>query len=83
MDPALSDKLPRLGGVEDLVRVIDEENIEEVIVAVKPKDRSKTIDLIVLSEGKGVNIKVVPNLYDMLSGNVRSGAVYGTHDSGK
>ena len=77
MDPALSDKLPRLGGVEDLVRVIDEENIEEV-VAVKPKDRSKTIDLIVLSEGKGVNIKVVPNLYDMLSGNVRSGAVYGT-----
>lgn len=78
MDPALSDKLPRLGGVEDLARVIDEENIEEVIVAVEPKDRSKTIDLIVLSEGKGVNIKVVPNLYDMLSGNVRSGAVYGT-----
>ena len=34
--------------------------------------------MIVLSEGKGVNIKVVPNLYDMLSGNVRSGAVYGT-----
>ena len=78
IDPKLSDNLPRLGGVSDLSRVIDEENIEEVIVAIEPKDRKKTVDLIVLSEGKGVSIKVVPNLYDMLSGNVRSGAVYGT-----
>lgn len=76
--PQLSDKLRRLGGVDDLSRVIDDENIEEVIVAIEPKDRKKTVDLIVLSEGKGVNIKVVPSLYDMLSGNVRSGAVYGT-----
>ena len=78
MHPRLSDKLKRLGGVEDLSRVIDDENIEEVIVAIEPKDRKKTVDLIVLLEGKGVNIKVVPSLYDMLSGNVRSGAVYGT-----
>ena len=49
MDSSLSEKLPRLGGVKDLARVIDEENIEDVIVAVEPKDRSKTIDLIVLS----------------------------------
>ena len=76
--PKLSDNLQRLGGVDDLVRVIDEYNIEEVIVAIEPKDRKKTVDLIVLSEGKGVSIKVVPNLYDMLSGNVRTGAVYGT-----
>ncbi len=78
MHPRLSDRLKRLGGVDDISRVIDEENIEEVIVAIEPKDRKKTVDLIVLSEGKGVNIKVVPSLYDMLSGNVRSGAVYGT-----
>ena len=76
--PKLSEKLQRLGGVNDLARVIDEFNIEEVIVAIEPKDRKKTVDLIVLSEGKGVSIKVVPNLYDMLSGNVRTGAVYGT-----
>ena len=74
----LSKKLQRLGGVDDLIRVIDEYNIEEVIVAIEPKDRKKTVDLIVLLEGKGVSIKVVPNLYDMLSGNVRTGAVYGT-----
>ena len=78
MNPMLSDRLKRLGGVDDLSRVIDEENIEEVIVAIEPKDRKTTVDLILLSEGKGVSIKVVPSLYDMLSGNVRSGAVYGT-----
>ncbi|MBM56102.1 MAG: polyprenyl glycosylphosphotransferase [Euryarchaeota archaeon] len=78
VDPKLSENLPRLGGVNDLSKIIDDENIEEVIVAIEPKDRKKTVDLIVLSEGKGVSIKVVPNLYDMLSGNVRTGAVYGT-----
>ncbi len=76
--PKLSKKLKRLGGIDDLVKIIEDYNIEEVIVAIEPKDRKKTVDLIVLSEGKGVNIKVVPNLYDMLSGNVRTGAVYGT-----
>ena len=48
--PKLSNKLQRLGGVDDLVRVIDEYNIEEVIVAIEPKDRMKTVDLIVLSD---------------------------------
>ncbi len=76
--PKLSQHLKRLGGLDDLVKVIDEHNIEEVIVAIEPKDRKKTVDLIVLSEGKGVSIKVVPNLYDMISGNVKTGAVYGT-----
>ena len=41
--PKLSDKLQRLGGVDDLVRVIDEYNIEEVIVAIEPKDRRKLL----------------------------------------
>lgn len=76
--PSLIKILPRLGGVDDLAAVIDDHNIEEVIVAIEPKDRKNTVDLIVLCEGKGVNIKVVPTLYDMLSGNVRSGSVYGT-----
>jgi exopolysaccharide biosynthesis polyprenyl glycosylphosphotransferase len=78
VDPMLSGLLPRLGGVEDLDRVLSSESIEDVIVAIEPKDRDRTIDLIVRLEGRGVSVKVVPGLYDLLSGNVRSGAVYGT-----
>jgi len=71
-------KLKRLGGIEELDEVLEAKTFEEAIIAVEPKDRTKTIDLVVKLEGRGVNVKVVPGLYDMLSGNVRSGSVYGT-----
>jgi len=75
--PLISTQLKRLGGVDDLDGVIESESIEDVIVAVEPSDREKTIGLLVRLEGRGVNVKVVPGLYDLLSGNVRSGSVYG------
>ena len=74
----LATKLKRLGGVEELDEVLEVSHLEEAIIAVEPKDRTKTIDLVVKLEGRGINVKVVPGLYDMLSGNVRSGSVYGT-----
>jgi exopolysaccharide biosynthesis polyprenyl glycosylphosphotransferase len=75
--PLISTQIRRLGGVEDLDEIIESELIEDVIVAVEPSDREKTIRLLVRLEGRGVNVKVVPGLYDLLSGNVRSGSVYG------
>jgi len=75
--PLISTQLKRLGGVDDLDEIIESESIEDVIVAVEPSDREKTIGLLVRLEGRGVNVKVVPGLYDLLSGNVRSGSVYG------
>jgi len=77
-DPAMSERLERLGGVDEIVSVLDKYEIEDVIVAVEPSDRDKTIRLLALLEGRGVSVKVVPGLYDLLSGNVRYGAVFGT-----
>ena len=77
-DSAMASKLTRLGGIDDIDKVLSEYNIEEVIVAVEPDDRDRTVRLIVNLEGRGVSIKVVPGLYDLLSGNVKTGAVYGT-----
>ena len=77
-DPILATKLNRLGGIDELDKVLEAQTLEEAIIAVEPQDRTKTIDLVVKLEGRGINVKVVPGLYDMLSGNVRSGSVYGT-----
>lgn len=76
--PAMTSKLQRLGGVNDIDLVIDKYYIEDVIVAVEPSDREKTVKLLAILEGRNLSVKVVPGLYDILSGNVRSGAVYGT-----
>ena len=77
-DPAMALELNRLGGIDDIDDVLKKYDIEEVIVAVEPADRERTVRLIVNLEGRGVSIKVVPGLYDLLSGNVKTGAVYGT-----
>jgi exopolysaccharide biosynthesis polyprenyl glycosylphosphotransferase len=77
-DPSMSLKLTRLGGIDDVNDVLKKYDIEEVIVAVEPSDRERTVRLMVHLEGRGVSIKVVPGLYDLLSGNVKTGAVYGT-----
>ena len=76
--PAMTNKLDRLGGVKDIDLVLDKYHIEDVIVAVEPSDREKTVKLLTILEGRNLSVKVVPGLYDILSGNVRSGAVYGT-----
>jgi exopolysaccharide biosynthesis polyprenyl glycosylphosphotransferase len=76
--PAMANKLERLGGVKEIDVVIDKHHIEDVIVAVEPSDREKTVKLLTILEGRNLSVKVVPGLYDILSGNVRSGAVYGT-----
>ena len=77
-EPAMALTLNRLGGIDDIDDVLKKYDIEEVIVAVEPADRERTVKIIVNLEGKGVSIKVVPGLYDLLSGNVKTGAVYGT-----
>ncbi|MBC8150149.1 MAG: sugar transferase, partial [Bacteroidetes bacterium] len=76
--PAMALELNRLGGIDDIDDVLKKYDIEEVIVAVEPADRERTVRLIVNLEGRGVSIKVVPGLYDLLSGNEKTGAVYGT-----
>jgi exopolysaccharide biosynthesis polyprenyl glycosylphosphotransferase len=77
-DPKMALELKRLGGIEDIDDVLKKYDVEEVIIAVEPSDRDRTVQLVVDLEGRGVSIKVVPGLYDLLSGNVKTGAVYGT-----
>jgi FlaA1/EpsC-like NDP-sugar epimerase len=63
--PAMALELNRLGGIDDIDDVLKKYDIEEVIVAVEPADRERTVRLIVNLEGRGVSIKVVPGLYDL------------------
>ncbi|MGQ9854043.1 MAG: sugar transferase [Candidatus Oleimicrobiaceae bacterium] len=68
---------PVLGGLRDLKRVVLAEQIEEVIISLEGNSRRKTVDIIDRCEGLPVNIKIQPDLYDIVTGQMRTNQIYG------
>lgn len=69
--------IPSLGKVEDLLRVIQAHEVEEVILAVRSSDHVELEAIINALEGTGVGIKIIPDIYDILSGHVRMQSLFG------
>lgn len=70
--------IPYLGTYEQLPELIHQNKIEEVIIAL---DSSKHEDIIKVSnllEDEGVIMKIVPDMYDVLSGTVKMQNIMGT-----
>ncbi len=68
---------PVLGGLRELREVVSRERIEEVIIALEGNSRRKTVDVIARCEGLPVNIKILPDLYDIVTGQMRTNQIYG------
>ena len=64
-------EIPLLGNYRELQRVIDEHQIEEVIIAIESKEHKKIQEIITLLENSDVKIKMIPDMYDIISGQVR------------
>ncbi len=69
--------IPVAGRVADLPKFIEEKNIKEVIIALEKENHALLVEVISLSENKGVGLKIVPDLYEILSGQARSSQLYG------
>jgi exopolysaccharide biosynthesis polyprenyl glycosylphosphotransferase len=65
------------GTVEQLNSVIEKYNVKEIIIALDKKDQDVIIDVISKTEGKNLSIKIVPDLYEILSGQARTSQIYG------
>lgn len=77
-DRLLSSRLPCLGTYHDLPELIDKKQIEEVIIAMEETDHNKTGKVLSVLEGKNVIIKIIPDMYDILSGSVKMTSILGT-----
>jgi exopolysaccharide biosynthesis polyprenyl glycosylphosphotransferase len=66
-----------LGSVEQIQNLIDETDSKEVILALERDDHNMLIDVITKCEPKNVGLKIVPDLYDILSGQARTAQIYG------
>lgn len=68
--------IPRLGGKDDLETIIDKENIQEVVIALESKEHARLEDILVRLSYRKLYIKILPDLYDFLSGSVKTSNVF-------
>lgn len=74
----LSAHLPCLGTLSDLSEIIDKTGAEEVIIALSHNETRRIQRAINDLYGKNVQVKVIPSLYDFLTGKVRMSSIMGT-----
>ncbi|XZF16615.1 sugar transferase [Chitinophagaceae bacterium MMS25-I14] len=72
----MSNYLPQLGDLNQLENIIDDHNIEEVIVAVDSSEHHLLENILTRLSYRPVVVKVQPDLYDIISGSVKTSNVY-------
>lgn len=72
----MSAYLPKLGSVHDLEKIIDDYQIEEVIIAVDTSEHHKLESIMSQLSHRQVIIKITPDLYDIMSGSVKTSNVF-------
>lgn len=73
----LSKFMPRLGGIKDVEKVIDEQKVKQVIVSLDKSELQNANQLINKLSEKDVLVKIVPDNFDILAGSVKTGNVLG------
>lgn len=76
-DFALKEKLPLLGNLKDANDIIRKHEIKEVIIAVESNDHEKLKTIITSLAGHNIRISLIPDAYDILSGQVHMNSIFG------
>lgn len=76
-DNLLSKYIPLLGKYHDLPNLIKKHKVEEIIIAVESGDHKDLENILSLLEDTDVNINIIPDTYDILSGSVKMNSIYG------
>jgi exopolysaccharide biosynthesis polyprenyl glycosylphosphotransferase len=69
--------IPHLGSINDLKKIIDEYAIEEVIIAIESGEHDSIGRILNILEDSPVIVKIIPDMYDILSGSVKMNGIFG------
>ncbi len=74
----LAEHLPQLGTLDNLTEVVENNQIEEVIIALESSEHDEINRIIYLLNKCNVIIKAIPDLHDILTGTVKINTIYRT-----
>lgn len=72
-----SRKLPPLGDIGSLESIIDDNNIHQVVLAMERSEHAMVENIINRLSEKDVEVKILPDTLDILSGSIRTSNVMG------
>jgi exopolysaccharide biosynthesis polyprenyl glycosylphosphotransferase len=70
-------ELPIMGSVEDLSDIIRRNHVREILIALDSDDHDRLLGIISRCSAHAVGLKIVPDLYDIISGQARTNQIYG------
>ncbi len=76
-DTLLGEHIPKLGNVSDIAKIFEKKEIEEVIIAIETVEHKRLSEILTIVENRQVTIWGIPDLYDFLSGMVKTNTIYG------
>jgi len=69
--------VPTLGSVGDLHEIIPRQNVREVLIALDSTDHDRLLGILARCNSHKVGMKIMPDLYDIISGQARTNQIYG------
>ena len=76
-DPGGDTVVPVLGGLEDLHEIVSQKHIRDILIALDSSDHDRLLDVIARCNSHNVGLKIMPDLYDIISGQARTNQIYG------
>ncbi len=73
----LSNYIPKLGNLKELPDILTNESIDDVIIAIETSEHSQINAILNTLQDKKVSVKIIPDMYDILSGSVKMIDVFG------
>lgn len=74
----LKQSLPHLGEYHEIAKILSEKKVDEVIIALESWEHDYLKQIVNDLADFGVIIKVIPDMYDILSGHVKMNTILGT-----
>ena len=72
----LGEYLPHLGSYRDIDRIVKENNVEEVIIAIERSEVETMKVLLSVVDTTGTNVKIIPAMQDLIYGSVKQSAIW-------
>lgn len=66
-----------LGTIDEIQDIVHRNNVKEVIIALDKHEHDLMLDVIAKCDFNDLNIKIVPDLYEIISGQARTNQLYG------
>lgn len=74
----LSEKTNYLGAFNKIRQIITDYQVEDIIIAIETSEHNKIATILNELENTNIFIKIIPDMYDILSGSVKMSSILGT-----